>query len=117
MDIPYYYNSGYADDGVDIYTCLMCGDGISVRGCYKPNFCPYCGVKYEGEKENIGNNNKRYPDVCYVERFYWSIEEKLVEIGGDPFYEEPWTEKGYYKYDRNQTSVNILAEKRKYEIR
>ena len=116
MNIPYYYNSGYDDDGVNIYTCLKCGDKIYVRSHYEPNFCPYCGVEYVGEKENIGNKAKCWFGVCFTEKFYWAIEERTVELWGEPPIEpERWTEKGCYRFDHNQTPERILAEKRRYE--
>jgi len=116
MNIPYYYNSGYDDDGVNIYTCLKCGDGIYVRSWYEPNFCPFCGVKYEGKKENIGNNNKCWCGVCFTERFYWAIEEKLVALWEEPTIDnESWREKATYRFDHDQTPQKILAEKRRYE--
>jgi hypothetical protein len=115
MNIPYYYNSGYDDDGVNIYTCLKCGDKIYVRSHYQPNFCPYCGVEYKGEKENIGNNAKRWYGVCFTERFYWAIDERTVEMWGEPWEEDQWVEKNYYRHDRGQTPQKILAEKRKLE--
>jgi len=115
MNIPYYYNSGYDEDGVSIYTCLKCGDKIYVRSHYEPNFCPFCGVKYEGEKENIGNQVKCWYAVCFTERCYWSIEERIVEIWGEPSIDQHWKEKGYYQYDNRQTPKRILAEKRRYE--
>ena len=79
MNIPYYYNSGYEDDGVEIYTCLQCGGGIGVRGWYEPTFCSWCGVKYKGKKENIGNQSKRWYEVCFTEKFYWAIEERIAK--------------------------------------
>jgi hypothetical protein len=115
MNIPYYYNSGYDSDGVEIYTCLKCGGKISVRSWYEPNFCMACGVKYEGKKENIGNQAKVWYFVCFTERYYWSIEEKTVEIWGDPAIDQHWTEKRYYLHDNGQTPQRILAEKRKFE--
>lgn len=115
MNIPYYYNSGYADDGVDIYTCLKCGVQIYVRSCYDPNFCSSCGVKYEGKKENIGNDSKHWYAVCFTERLYWSIEEKTVEIWGEPAIDQHWKERVYYQHDNGQTPKKILAEKRIYE--
>lgn len=116
MNIPYYYNSGYGDDGVNVYTCLQCGDSIHVRGIYHPYYCSYCGVKYEGEKGNIGQSNKCWYSVCFTEKYYWSIEEKTVELWGQPLIEEePWREKSYYRLEYNQTPRKILEEKRKYE--
>jgi hypothetical protein len=116
MNIPYYYNSGYADDGVDIYTCLKCGEKIYVRSCYEPNFCYKCGVKYEGKKENIGNDSKRWYAVCFTEELYWSIEARTVEIWGEPAtIDKHWTEKGYYNCRQDQSAKKILAEKRRYE--
>ena len=109
MKIPYYYNSGYADDGVEIYTCLQCGEDIHVRSHYRPNFCPYCGIKYKGIKENIGNKSKTWNDVCFVERYYWTIEKRTREIW------DRWKEISYYRHDRGQTAKRILAEKRKLE--
>jgi hypothetical protein len=119
MNIPYYYNSGYEDDGVDVYTCLQCGAEIAVRSWYKPNFCSHCGVKYEGKKENIGNNSKRWHCVCFVEEFYWAIEEREVELWGEPLLEPHWKEKGYYRLHKpnfgEQGAKKILAEKRRFE--
>jgi len=116
MDIPYYYNSGHDCDGVDIYTCLKCGDKIYVRSWYEPKFCSSCGVKYTGKKENIGNDSKRWYGVCFTENFYWAIEERTVEIWGEPAeIDQHWKERGYYRFDQNQDTKKILAEKTRYE--
>jgi len=115
MNIPYYYNSGYADDGVEIYTCLSCGDQILVRSWYEPNFCCKCGVSYKGKKENIGNDSKRWYTVCFTEVFYWTIEERTVEIWEEPATDQHWRTIGYYHFDQDQTAAKILAEKRRYE--
>ena len=116
MNIPYYYNSGYDSDGVELYTCLKCGHSIAVRSWYEPNFCYKCGVKYEGKKENLGNDAKRWVAVCFTEMLYWAIESRTVEIWGEPAtIDTHWTEKGYYQYDNGQTPQKILAEKRRYE--
>lgn len=116
MNIPYYYNSGYDSDGVEIYTCLNCSIHISVRSWYQPNFCPFCGVKYEGKKENIGNEDKVWYAVCFTEELYWTIEARTVEIWGEPAtIDKHWTEKGYHNYRQDQSAKKILAEKRRYE--
>ena len=116
MNIPYYYNSGYADDGVSIYTCLNCGYSIYVRSQYTPKHCCECGIRYAGEKENIGNKNKHWYGVCFTERSYWTIEERTVEIWGEPStVNNHWRTIGYYYYDENQDTKKILAEKRRYE--
>jgi len=115
INIPYYYNSGYENDGVDVFTCLDCGCKISVRSWYEPNYCSSCGVKYVGKKENIGNEAKCWYTVCFTEKFYWAIEERTVEIWGEPATDKHWTTRGYYYNDNNQTSKKILAEKRRYE--
>jgi hypothetical protein len=116
MNIPYYYNSGYDSDGVEKYTCLNCEYSILVRSWYEPKHCPECGIKYEGKKENIGNDSKRWVAVCFTEKRYWSIESRTVEIWGEPAtIDTHWTEKGYHQYDNGQTPAKILAEKRRYE--
>lgn len=115
MNIPYYYNSGYDDDGVDIYTCLHCGDKMYVRSLYDPNFCPYCGVKYEGKKDNIGHDAKVRYEVCFTEYSYWAIEERTVEIWGEPAINQNWEEKSCYRNDVKQDVKKILAEKRRCE--
>ena len=113
MNIPFYYNSGYEDDGVEVYTCLKCGTRISVRSLYKPHFCNYCGVKYKGEKENIGNNSKYWYAVCFVEEGYWTIEKRTIEEE-DIYGEEQWKEFGYYEREK-PTAKQILKQKKQKE--
>lgn len=115
MNIPYYYNSGYADDGVEIFTCLQCGDEIHVRSYYKPKFCPYCGVEYKGRKKNIGNTNKYWHAVCFVEEGYWAMEKRTTEVWGEPAIDDKWKEIGYYKLD-NINFKQILKEKKRHQI-
>jgi hypothetical protein len=49
MNIPFYRHIKYLDDGHELYQCLQCGEKIDVgEWRFNPNYCCYCGVKYEG---------------------------------------------------------------------
>lgn len=49
--IPKYRHMHYTDEGCDLYQCLSCYAQMEFRYCPKYNFCPVCGVKWEGQLE------------------------------------------------------------------
>lgn len=53
MSIPFYRRAEYIDDGTYRYECLQCYQSVPIMGSnYKLSYCPHCGIKFEGFKEN-----------------------------------------------------------------
>jgi len=75
MNIPFYRYYEYDDDGVGIYECLQCGKTIAVRCEYKPVYCCYCGIKYEGEKPGKGTD-RDYVNSHPFGKIDWVLERR-----------------------------------------
>lgn len=58
--IPKYRHMHYTDEGCDLYQCLSCYKQMEFRYCPEYNFCPICGVKWEGKLECRESHNPRW---------------------------------------------------------
>lgn len=47
-DPQWYYGAGYVDVPVKAFKCSNCGKCIGLKLLYGNNYCPNCGVKFEG---------------------------------------------------------------------
>jgi len=110
MNIPFYRYCEYADDGVDIYECLQCGKTIAVRCEYKPVYCCYCGIKYEGKKPGKGTDREYITSYPFGKNL-WVLETRNKKEDGSWNY---WQE---FKKLRVWGDVNDIRKEVLDEIR
>ena len=128
--IPKYRHMHYTDEGCDLYQCLSCYSQMEFRYCPKYNYCPVCGVKWEGQLKCRNTYTPRWiadlnldEDEEYnlrTKAYYanqskrcWIIEKRTIFWRGDEkFYtpEQHPCAQGWhtdYKYE-NKTAKQIL---------
>ena len=75
MPIPFVLCRGYTDDGCSKYECLQCNDTWEGRsGGF--NFCPFCGIKFQGIQPNRGEERR--------DRFYQYKRDREWASGERP---------------------------------
>lgn len=86
-----YYSEGYHDEMIKVFNCSKCGKRIGEYKLLYGNYCPNCGVKFEGEmsdgfKENCNKlithlkKEKKKIDKKINSKNYKELGEKIEYI-------------------------------------
>ncbi len=106
MNIPFFRQVEYLDDGHYLYQCLQCGEKIDVGdGWFSPRFCWSCGVEYKGfilrKKEDWVYGAKPKKD-----KLLFVVQEATIWEGSES--EEPeWRFCSGYAVDRQQVIKDL----------
>lgn len=123
--IPKWMCSEYTDDGCSIYKCLFCKTSSEARSL-PHKYCPFCGVKYDGELIKVEKEKVVVPLHPPRGKFPWEdiqweydhpvglYIEDSIKMGVDW---TKWVQKAFIKeYDMNdyrtgttQSGVPVVA--------
>lgn len=90
-DPQWYYGASYHDEKIKVFKCSSCGKVIGEYKLLYGNYCPNCGVKFDGEisdgfKENCNKliaylkKEKKKIDKKINSKNYKELGEKIEDI-------------------------------------